>query len=85
MPPPELDSIVELEHCGNPFRAIVEKVDPDPASTLFSLVTLVLATDAPRLEPRDMVDWISPRGPGVTVHQALAGVVPRIVLGWIGD
>jgi hypothetical protein len=80
---PRPDDVVELEHEGKPFRAIVEKVEADPTSPMFSLVTLALAIDAPPIGKGDALKWIEPKGRSVTVSLALRDVMPKIVLLWI--
>ena len=41
---PNVNDLVDIEHGGRDVRAIVTKVEPDPASPLFYLITL--KTDA---------------------------------------
>lgn len=76
---------MELEYRGERFRGIVEDVQADEKSSQFWLVTVVLATGAPALSKGDQVRWVDPGGLGVTVRRSATGVVPKIMLRWIGE
>lgn len=80
----EKNAVVEIEHEGKVFKAIVDAVEPDPSSTNVSLIRLIVPETATHVfHEGDLCFWITSgrRAPARVKMVARAGVT-KIVLRW---
>jgi len=84
MSAPEKNAVVEIEHEGEVFKAVVEAVEPDPSSANVSLIRLIVPETATHVFHKgDLCFWITPgrRAPAGVKMVARAGVT-KVVLRW---